>query len=119
MWLKGWSKRRVPSDGFPAGFKVQRIGIAAARSLADRPPAEIASYFRDHPETAKDLLNESYDKRYSPSSFFTEEGEGFQVGWYSRGTGYECVRQFSNLADAATDYLLFSRGKGRWRPPRT
>jgi hypothetical protein len=114
-----WWFKRVPSDGFPKGFKVQPIGIDAAKRVAGRPPAEIVSYFRDHPDTAKSLLNESYDKRYSPSSFITEEGEGFRVGWYSKGKGYECVREFSSLADAATDYLLLSRGKGRWSPPGT
>jgi len=61
---------------------------------------------------------ESYDKRFSPSSFIVEEGVGlFRVGWYSTDLGYECVKDFSSLADAATDYLLFSLGKGRWTPP--
>lgn len=87
--------------------------------MAGLPPGEIARYFRDHLDTAKDFLNESYDKRYSPSSFIKEEGGGFEVGWYSKGHGYECVKQFSNLADAATDYLMFSRGMGRWSPPET
>jgi hypothetical protein len=114
MW---WFKKRVPGDGFPSGFKIQRIGIDAAKGLENRPPLEIARYFRDHPNTAKNLMSESYDKRYSPSSFIAEEGGEFRVGWYSKDNEYECVARFSNLADAATDYLLFSRGKGRWRPP--
>lgn len=79
------------------------------------PAAEIARYFRNYPQVAKDLLNESYDKRYSPSTFIKEDGDGFSVGWYSTRLGYECVRGFSNLADAATDYLLFSSGKRRWK----
>lgn len=112
-----WGRRRRPiNDEFPKGFRVQRIGIAAAKAVADLPPAEIAVYFRDHPEDAKDLLNESYDKRFRPSSFIEEEGGGFRVGWFSSRFEYECVKQFSNLADAATDYLLFSLGKGRWTP---
>ena len=113
-----WFKRRPVNDDFPEGFEVQRIGVAAAKDLADLPPADIATYFREHPEVAKDLLNESYDKRYSPSTWITEEGSGFSVGWLSRiPIEKKCVRHFSNLADAATDYLLFSRGKGRWNDP--
>jgi len=65
---------------------------------------------------AKLLLYESYDKRFTPSTFIKEDGKGFSVGWYSRKLEYECVREFSSLADAATDYLIFSRGKSRWTP---
>src|ERR1700752_2193508 len=113
-----WNWKRKPSrDGFPNRFKVQRIGVTAAKAISNLPASEIAIYFRQHPETAKALLLASYDKRSSPSSFITEEGNGiFRVGWYSTGTGYECVRDFSDLADAATDYLLFSLGKTRWTP---
>lgn len=63
---------------------------------------------------AQRLLLDSYDKRSTPSTFIVEERSGFKVGWFSSNLRYECVRQFSNLADAATDYLLFSLGKGRW-----
>jgi len=111
----GW-RIRPATDGFPKGFRVQYIGIAAAKNVVNLPAAEIANYFRNYPKIAKDLLNESYDKRYSPSTFIKEDGDGFSVGWYSTKLGYECVREFPNLAEAATDYLLFSRGKRRWKP---
>jgi hypothetical protein len=104
-------------DEFPTGFTVQRIGIEAAKAVSDRPAPDIATYFRDHPETAEALLYESYDKRFTPSSFIAEKGNRFRVGWFTRDAKYECVREFSDLADAATDYLLFSLGKGRWLPP--
>lgn len=113
-----WSWRRKPiAEDFPEGFKVQRIGIEPANSISDLPPAEIAKYFRDNPQTAERLLAESYDKRFTPSAFIEEESGGFRVGWYSKQR--ECVREFSNLADAATDYVLFSLGRGRWTPPGT
>lgn len=113
-----WSWIRRPArEGFPKGFRVQRIGVAAANDLASLPPAEIFHRLRDWPWIASALLNESYDKRYAPSTFIKEDDDGFRVGWFSSKQGYECVRKFSNLADAATDYLLFSRGKGRWTPP--
>jgi hypothetical protein len=111
-----WSWRQISiEDGFPQGFKIQRIGIEPANSISDLTPADIARYFRDNPLTAERLLAESYNKRFTPSTFIEEQGGGFTVGWYSKQR--ECVREFSNLADAATDYLLFSLGKGRWTPP--
>jgi hypothetical protein len=116
MW--GWRRRPI-NDEFPKGFRIQRIGLAAAKAVAGLPPADIAIHFRDHPEDAKSLLNESYDKRFTPSSFIEEKGGGFSVGWFSSRFEHECIREFPNLADAATDYLLFSLGKGRWTPPET
>lgn len=61
-------------------------------------------------------LNESYDKRFTPSSFIEKQGKVFRVGWFTNDAKYRCVQEFSNLADAATDYLLFSPGKGCWTP---
>ena len=116
--LDGW--RRKPSrDGFPVGFKVQRAAVTAAAAISDLPPVEIVNYFREHPGTAMALLRDSYDKRYTPSTFISENGDGsFRVGWFTRDAQYECVREFGNLADAATDYLLFSLGKSRWTPTK-
>jgi hypothetical protein len=113
-----WNWIRKPGrDGFPKHFRVQFIGVAAAKAISHLPPPEIAKYFREHPETARALLVESSDKRFTPSSFIAEEGIGlFRVGWYSAETGYECTKDFADLADAATDYLLLSLGKTRWTP---
>ena len=116
MW--GWRRRPINAE-FPEGFKVQPIGLAAAKAIAALPPADVAKYFREHSTAAKDLLYESYDKRCAPSSFIAEEGDGFKVGWFSSRLEYQCVKQFYSLADAATDYLLFSFGKGRWTPPES
>jgi hypothetical protein len=116
MWP--WKQKQVKED-FPSQFKVQRIGIDEAKAVAHLPPQEIAAYFRSDPLTAKRLLAESNDKRYSPSSFIAEEGDEYRVGWWSKQRRYECVRNFSDLADAATDYLLLSLGRGRWKPPHS
>jgi hypothetical protein len=113
-----WNWRRKPSsDEFPKGFKVQPIGVGAATAISNLPASDVATYLRRHPETAKALLSESYDKRFAPSSFIAEKDNGFRVGWFTRDAKYECVKEFSDLADAATDYLLFSLGKRRWTPP--
>jgi hypothetical protein len=104
-------------DEFPDGFRMQGVGIPEAKAVAKLPPADIAAYFNENPGVASELLAESYDKRYAPSSYIEEQSAGFEVGWFSRQRGRECVKRFSTLADAATDYLLFSLGKGRWTRP--
>jgi hypothetical protein len=112
MWPWNRHKRR---EGFPANFAVQKIRIAEALAVSHLPPGEIAEYFRLNPLVAERLLEESYDKRYSPSTFIAEKGDEYRVGWCPHVA--ECERRFTNLADAATDYLLFSLGLGRWSPP--
>lgn len=116
MWR--WRRKKTIPEGFPEGFKVQHIGIRAANAVSELPAADIAKYFREHPETADALLGESYDKRYTPSTFIEEKGNRFRVGWFTRNATYHCVQEFSTLADGATDYLLFSLGKGRWTPQK-
>jgi predicted solute-binding protein len=64
MW--NWWRKRTSLEGFPKGFKVLRIAITAAKNISDLPSSEIAKYFYEHPEIAKDLLGESYDKRFTP-----------------------------------------------------
>ncbi|HTD22543.1 MAG TPA: hypothetical protein VK738_07805 [Terriglobales bacterium] len=83
-------------------------------AISELPASDIAKYLREHPETVRALLGESYDKRFTPSTFIAEEDRGYRVGWCTRDAQYQCVQVFSDLADAATDYLLFSLGKGRW-----
>lgn len=114
MWF--WKRRSFGND-LPEDFRIQPIGIADAQAIATLPPDRIAAHFRRNPEIAERLLSDSHDKRYSPSTFIMEQGDGFLVGWVSSRAGHLAERQFFNLADAATDYLLFSLGKGRWTEP--
>jgi hypothetical protein len=111
------NQQKANSD-FPSGFQRQKIGVGEAIAMSDLSPSEIVAYFRKEPDTAERLLSESYDKRCSPSTFITEVTDGYSVGWFSSESGPQCERRFSNLADAATDYLLFSLGKGRWTPSK-
>ena len=114
---KPFRVQRLIPDDFPSDFSVRGVGVGPALAIADLPPASIAAYFRQHPDVADRLLSESYDKRYSPVSYIMEQDSRFHVGWYS--SGYSHVHVFSNLADAATDYLLLTLGKGRWTEPGT
>lgn len=42
--------------------------------------------------------------------------DGFPKEFRVQPVKVVAVEEFSNLADAATDYLLFSLGRGRWNP---
>ena len=108
MWP--WNQKKTIPEGFPEGFRVQHIGISSAMAVSELPAADIAKYFREHPEVSGALLGESYDKRYSPSTFIEEKDHQFRVGWFTRNATYHCVQEFATLEDAATDYLLFSLG---------
>jgi hypothetical protein len=89
MWP--WRRKKPIPEGFPEGFKVQRIGISAAIAVSELPAGDIAKYFREHPEIAGALLGESYDKRFTPSSFIQEKGNRFRVGWDAAELRSQCV----------------------------
>lgn len=98
---------------FPSDFSPQRIRLANAHELADQPPAEIVKYFEANPERAMDVIGESADKRFMPTTFIERRPDGYRVGWLSN-CRMQRVQVLTNKADAVTDYLLFSLGKGRW-----
>ncbi|MGC2639969.1 MAG: hypothetical protein WA294_22515 [Acidobacteriaceae bacterium] len=104
------------NEGFPVDFTLQKIEAVSAKALTKLSAPEIAAYLRQNPSVADDLLLESLDKRFTPSTFLTGQGDEYRVGWFSR-RGYECERRFATLTDAATDYVLFSLGRGRWTSP--
>jgi hypothetical protein len=97
----------------PTGCKPQTTGLREFQSVADLPPAEIVAFFRAQPEAAQRVLGQSYDKRYSPSTFVEEADGGYRVGWYDSSRKH--MQQFSDISEAVADYLLFSFGKGRLR----
>jgi len=75
---------------------------------------ELIKYLEIHPETCKALLNDSYDKRYTPSTFIEEWQNKYRVGWVPNGQNpINQIRVFSSFAEATADYVLFS-----WDFPR-
>lgn len=103
----------------PKGFSRQPICDEGLVAIASKSALSLNNRLRSSPGSPESLLLESYDKRYSPSTFLSESvpgrREGFYVGWFSLKGGYECVQEHERLYDAATDYVLFSLGLGRWR----
>lgn len=92
-------------NDLPKDFKAQPIGVKFGKVLADLAANEIARFFREHPEAAEEILFESKDERFEPTTFVCGDDGVFRVGWFSSRAGRECVRTFTNLSDAATDYL--------------
>ena len=99
------------SARLPPGFSPQTSGLAHYAPLVERPAAEVIAHFVSHPQEADAALGQSYDKRSSPSTFVEEMGEKFRVGWFDGER--RAVQVFDTLAEAVTDYLLLSFGKGR------
>ena len=72
---------------------------------------ELIGYLESQPETCKVLLNDSYDKRYTPSTFIEEKEDKYRVGWVPSGQSpINQIRVFSSFAEATADYVLFSWG---------
>ena len=97
----------------PTGCSPQTAGLEDYAAVAKRPPAVIVGFFRSDPDASKRVLTQSYDKRFTPSTFLEEADGGFRVGWFDGSRQH--VQQFTEFAEAATDYLLFSFGRGRLR----
>jgi hypothetical protein len=75
---------------------------------------ELVEYLEAHPEACKILLNDSYDKRYTPSTFIEEKQGKYRVGWVPSGqNSINQIRVFLSFAEATADYVLFS-----WDFPR-
>jgi len=72
---------------------------------------ELVAYLFENPETCEKILTDSYDKRYTPSSFIAEVPGGYSVGWFDHSRSQ--VRTFTNLHEAAADYVLLSWDLGR------
>ena len=79
--------------------------------MAESAPIEIVAFFSSNPAAANRVLGQSYDKRYTPSTFVAEAEGGYRVGWFDGKRKH--MRHFAGLPEAAADYLLFSFGRGR------
>jgi hypothetical protein len=104
------------ADDLPAGFVRATSGLEHLAGLVELPEAELIAALRQNGPLCEQVLVQSYDKRYQPSTFLEEAGRAFRVGWYD--DGYKAVRVFSERELAVADYLLFSFGKGRLRSDR-
>lgn len=72
---------------------------------------DLLSYLRRRPELCEKILQFSYDKRCSPSTFIEEQENTYRVGWFDNDR--EQIKTFDKLYEAATDFVLFSWNLGR------
>ncbi|MDD2799653.1 MAG: hypothetical protein PHV20_13765 [Bacteroidales bacterium] len=72
----------------------------------------LLSYLRQRPELCDKILQFSYDKRCSPSTFIEEYENAYRVGWFDKDR--EQIKTFDKLYEAATDFVLFSWNLGRF-----
>lgn len=100
-------------DELPAGCEPQTNGLVDLQPLAALAPADLVAHLSANPQVANRVLQQSYDKRYTPSTFIEEKDGGYQVGWYDQGKKH--LHRFTELSHVAADYLLFSFGRGRLR----
>jgi hypothetical protein len=76
---------------------------------------DLIAYLKEHPDTCRALLLNSYDKRWTPSTFIEEwHNNQYRVGWVPSGeNAINQIRVFSDFTEATADYVLFS-----WKYPR-
>jgi hypothetical protein len=95
----------------PMGFRRATSGLEHLEALVEGSLEDLVAALEKNPLLCDQVLNQSGDKRYTPSTFIQQAGEIFHVGWFDNQ--YRSVRTFSRREWAVADYLLFSFGKGR------
>ena len=104
--LQEWNPRDGSSELF----------IERAKKHFDFRALELLEFLKLHPELCTAVLRDSYDKRYSPTTFIEEwQNNQYRVGWVTSAGNplINQIRVFSSFAEATADYVLFS-----WRFPR-
>ncbi len=96
---------------YPKDFSVQSAGLEHYAGYVKKGPDYLIQYFRSNPDKARLVLGQSYDKRYTPSTFVEEHKQKYRVGWFD--SDRELLTEFDTLEEAVADYLLFSFGKER------
>ena len=99
------------NNGIPPGFKRTTSGLEYLAELVELPVDELIARLARENDLCDLVIGQSYDKRYTPSTFIEEKDGAFRVGWYENG--YQAVRTYPRRELAVADYLLFSFGKGR------
>ena len=104
---------RIDEDERPPGFKRSTFGLKHLEALVEAPVEELIAALEKNALLCDQVMNQSGDKRYTPSTFIQKVDGTFRVGWFDNQ--YRAVRTFSRREWAVADYLLFSFGKGRLR----
>lgn len=96
--LKEWNLDNTQIDNILNREDVDQIFAFSKNDLLE--------YLKSNEDISDRVINESYDKRFTPSTFISEEKNKYKVGFFN-GTKVS-VRTWKNKYEAVTDYLLFS-----------
>jgi hypothetical protein len=111
MWP--WTRRKTIPEGFPGGAPFSISASVQRLQFRSNPLPTSQNIFVNVPRLPVHCwLNRMTSDIHLRPSWRRKEMDS---GWIAT---YHCVREFSTLADAATDYLPFSLGKGRWTPQK-
>jgi hypothetical protein len=72
---------------------------------------DLLNHLRVNPQDCDRLVGESYDKRFTPSTFIEGTGTSYTVGYFDKKK--EQVKIWNNIVEATADYLLLSWNLGR------
>jgi len=94
----------------PYGYSLKRMRrVENVRKFLTFTPNQLLEYLVKHPKTCQRLFDDCGDKRYSPSTFITMNKKGkYFVGMLGWDVVERDVETFDTLAEAVTDYVLFS-----------
>jgi len=94
----------------PYGYSLKRMRrVESVRKFLTFTPSQLLEYLKKRPRTCQRLFDDCGDKRYSPSTFITMDKKGkYFVGMLVLGEEDRDVESFETLAEAVTDYVLFS-----------
>jgi hypothetical protein len=78
-------------------------------------PEDLIDFYKKNPAICEQILLESYDKRYGPSTFISPfKDDQYRVGWVPYGKEpINQIRVFASYPAAVADYVLFSWGYPR------
>ena len=88
----------------------QRTGLENVFLFTNK---DLVNYLQANRQDCDRLLSESYDKRFTPSTFIEETGTSYSVGYFDNKK--EKVKTWDNVIEATADYLLLSWNLGRMR----
>lgn len=68
---------------------------------------QLAAYFREHPQIAEKHLLKSAQRPYHDMPVLESLNGKYRVAWMHHGEAKD-VKNFDNLFDAATEYIMYS-----------
>ena len=88
----------------------QQINILHKKKRVDKiflfSKNDLILYLSENEKVCDDIINESYDKRSTPSTFIKEENNDYIVGYYDKM--YKDISIWNNKIYAVADYLFLS-----------